>query len=78
MTSEEETALRAKIADAEAKYHKLMIGTMPRVVVDQNGERVEFTAANRVELYRYIQSLKALLPDAVAGALYSRPIGFIF
>lgn len=47
------------LAEAKAAYHNLMTGTMPRVVVDQNGERVEFTAANKQALASYIASLEA-------------------
>ena len=49
------------LADARAKYHALVTGMAPRVVVDQNGERLEFAAANRGSLYNYIQMLEAAL-----------------
>lgn len=61
LTDEQRTALLAQLADAEAAYHRLMTGTSARVVVDQNGERVEFTATNRTQLYAYIMSLKSQL-----------------
>lgn len=60
MTTEE------KLADAEAKYHKLVVGTAVRVFVDQNGERVEFTATTRASLLAYIQELKRQLGVAVS------------
>jgi len=47
--------------DAKAAYHRLQMGTSARVVVDYNGERVEYTAANRVSLAQYIQSLETQL-----------------
>lgn len=47
-----------KLAEAEAAYHALVTGTQPKVVVDQNGERVEYTPANATRLYLYIQQLK--------------------
>lgn len=50
-----------KLADAEAAYHELLLGRSARVFVDQNGERVEFTAANRPALAQYIADLKAQL-----------------
>lgn len=77
MTEQEKIALRTKIADAETKYHQLMIGSMPRVIVDQNGERVEFTAVNRLALYQYIASLKRLLPDEHLAPV-NKPLGFLF
>lgn len=50
-----------KLVEAEAAYHNLMTGTLARVVVDQNGERVEFTATNSSRLFQYIQQLKNLI-----------------
>lgn len=78
MTEQEKTALRAQISDAESKYHQLLTGTMPRVIVDQNGERVEFAAANSQRLYSYIASLKALLPGEFISPIAHKPIGFFF
>lgn len=68
--------LAEKIKDAERQYHALQTGTMPRVVVDQNGERVEFVAANSLKLYQYIQGLKAQVPTAVDAG--SGPMRFVF
>jgi hypothetical protein len=48
-----------KLTDAEAKYHLLVTGQMARVIVDSNGERVEFTVANAGQLLKYIEGLKA-------------------
>lgn len=48
-----------RLAEAEAEYHALVTGTKPRVVVDQNGERVEFTSANAGKLRQYIEALRA-------------------
>lgn len=78
MTDEEILTLKGKIFEAETAYHKLMLGLLPRVFVDQNGERVEFTTATRGGLYNYIASLKALLPGAEAVAQYGRPIRYLF
>lgn len=47
--------------EARAAYHNLNTGKMARVVVDQNGERVEFTVANRTSLYNYIMKLESEL-----------------
>lgn len=48
-----------KLREAEAAYHSLMTGAMPRVIVDSNGERVEFTVASVGRLQAYIADLKA-------------------
>ena len=62
-----------QLADAQDKYHKLQTGQLARVFVDQNGERVEFTAANRQALYRYILSLQAIIAGDSTAA---RPKAF--
>ncbi len=69
-------ATQAELNDAKSAYHALLTGKSPRVVVDSNGERVEFTAANSQKLYLYIQQLERELnvaPNRVVG-----PAGFLF
>jgi hypothetical protein len=56
------------LAEARQAYHSLMTGTSARVVLDQNGERVEFTAANAQKLYSYIMELERQLNPVQAGA----------
>lgn len=63
MTADEIAALKLKIADAESSYYSLVSGNAVRVHVDQNGERVEYAAGNRIGLYNLIQSWKAMLPS---------------
>ena len=46
------------LASAEEAYNTLMLGGSVRVTVDQNGERVEFTAANADRLNKYILTLR--------------------
>jgi len=67
------TDTATKLTEAKAALHMLMIGRSARVVVDQNGERVEFTAANRSALEAYIASLENETSRRPAG-----PIGFLF
>jgi hypothetical protein len=80
-TSPASPAYRAPAAltllnEAETQYHRLMLGLSPRVVVDQNGERIEYTAANAPRLAQYIAGLKmqlGLLPAnnrGPAGAFF--------
>lgn len=73
--------LQTQLADAQAAYHRLMVGGAARVVVDQNGERVEFTSVSASSLFAYITSLKqqiaALSPSTCAPPI-NRPIGFLF
>lgn len=61
--------LKEKLDDAEAKYHKLLTGTLARVYVDQNGERIEYTAANAGRLAAYITSLKAQIAGRSGGPM---------
>ena len=53
------TDIQAKLAEAEKVYHELMLGLSVRVFVDQNGERVEYTAANKQALLSYINQLRS-------------------
>lgn len=52
------TTLQERLAEAEAAYHDLLLGRSVRVFVDQNGERIEYSGANKGALYSYIQTLK--------------------
>jgi hypothetical protein len=67
-----------KLVEAESAYHSLMIGASARVVVDQNGERVEYTAANASRLQAYITSLKNLIADEAGTFRVKGPLGVIF
>lgn len=71
--------IEAQLREARSAYHALITGTMARVVVDQNGERVEFVASNRTGLYAYIQKLEAELA-AFSGCApaVSGPARFLF
>lgn len=72
-----DAATQARLDEARKAYHALMTGTSARVVVDQNGERVEFTAINAAKLYAYIQLLDGMC--AVPGMqVPSGPARFFF
>ncbi len=51
--------LQERLDEAKAALHDLMIGRGVRVVVDQNGERVEYSVGNRANLLAYIAMLEA-------------------
>lgn len=71
--------LKQQLAEAENAYHSLQTGTMARVVVDQNGERVEFTAASRQDLAAYIRSLQSSIGTAACfPTLQLGPASFSF
>lgn len=67
-----------KIEAAKDAYHRLMTGKMARVVIDQNGERVEFVAANAPRLLAYIKQLEAECAAPSGATRPSGPFGFIF
>lgn len=57
-TTEELTAL---LIEAEGAYHELVLGVAPKVIVHQNGQRVEYNATSLPRLKAYIQELKVSL-----------------
>lgn len=60
---------------AKDARHKLVTGRLARVFMDQNGERVEYTATRLSDLDKYIAQLEA----QVAGTTSARkPLGFLF
>lgn len=67
-----------KLVEAEAAYHNLMVNGVARVVVDQNGERVEFTSVNAANLLRYITSLRELIAAEAGLYVPQGPLGVIF
>lgn len=62
--------IQERLTEAETALHDLQIGKSARVYVDQNGERVEYTAANRSTLMAYIGSLKRQINSTVTGPMY--------
>jgi len=79
LTSAERLLLQARLDEAKQAYHDLMTGTKARVIVDQNGEKVEFSAPNRQALYAYIQELERILcPPAQSPSTNLMPMRFTF
>lgn len=70
--------VQQRLDEARTAYHLLMTGRSAREVVDQNGERVTFTAANKANLYNYIRELESQLPTAVPVAQQYAPATFTF
>jgi len=69
--------LAQKLVQAEDAYHRLMIGGQPLVVVDQNGERVEYTRANSAQLRAYILELQRAIASN-GSTPTTGPMGVIF
>lgn len=61
LTETRRLVLEQRLSAAEDAWHKLNLGQLARVFVDQNGERVEYTAATREGLRTYIAQLQAEL-----------------
>ena len=72
--------LETMISESEIAYHALMLGQAPRVVVDQNGERVEFTVANSSKLKAYIAELRSELSLLITPSTpkINGPARFVF
>ena len=75
LTPEQKLTYEGYLRDAEKAWHGLNIGGSVRVFVDQNGERVEYTAANRTGLRTYIIELKLALglPTGISGPMRIHP-----
>lgn len=79
LTEQQRADYTVKLNDALTAYHQLMTGQQVRVILDQNGERVEFTASSRSNLYSYIISLQSILGvPRMTVASPARPAQFIF
>lgn len=61
LTAEETILYTTRLTEAESALHQLLMGQTARTFVDQNGERVEFSAANASRLRAYIYELKLKL-----------------
>ncbi len=62
--------LQEQLDEAKAQYHLLVTGQVARVFVDQNGERIEYVAANAGRLAAYIDRLER----QVAGTVNKGPM----
>jgi len=62
------------LTQAQDAYHALVTGKSPRVVVDQNGERVEFNVADKAVLAQYIQTLQ----NKLSNTSLNRPMKVFF
>ena len=53
--------LTAWLTEAQNAYHELVSGIAPKVIVHQNGQRVEYNSTTRNALKSYIEELKIAL-----------------
>lgn len=80
MTPEECDALRQRLLRAEQAYEDLVTGKSVRVLVDQSGERVEFSPANANKLAMYIEQLRSQLAThcGIGRTSVQGPLRFLF
>lgn len=78
LTPTEIAAIRVRITKLESQYDDLLSGKAIRRFVDQNGEQVEYTAANVSRLLAFINELKAMVDCNFKRTYKARPIGFLF
>ena len=79
LTDEDRVLYTAQLREAEAAYHSVMIGGQVVDFMDQNQERVRYSAANAAGLLRYINGLRQMLglcPFMLPAT--SRPAGALF
>lgn len=67
-----------QVLQMRADYLLLVSGRQARVIVDQNGERVEFTAANAARFYALITEAETCLGGNSSNPRPNRPMGFLF
>jgi hypothetical protein len=70
--------LQTWLTEAENAYHSVVIGGSVTVVVDQNGERVEYSRANALSLQKYIATLKAQINALRGVAVTGGPLRPLF
>ena len=57
------------LAEAEQALHEIRLGRGVRTIVDQSGERVEYTLASAPALAAYIEQLKRDLGETAYGPM---------
>ena len=66
--------LQTWLTEAQNAYHTVMLGGGVTVVVDQNGERIEYSRANATSLAKYIASLQAQINSLLGVAVTGGPL----
>lgn len=69
------------LQQADQAWFDLSTGATVRVVQDQNGERIEYNAANRAGLLSFISMLQSqctTYKSVALGPCMARPLRFLF
>lgn len=67
LSPEDRTMYEGFLRDAQKAMHELSMGGAVRVYVDQNGERIEYTATSKSNLRTYIIELQVKLGLPLSG-----------
>lgn len=78
LTDAERTVYELRLKAAQTARHDILIGNGVKRFVDQNGEQVEYQAANVSKLEDYISELEGILNPALRRQRARRPLGFTF
>lgn len=77
LTPEETVKYTRWLGEAEESLHRLNTGRALRVLVDQNGERTEYSGANRQGLIAYINQLRGVLGLPPMCGIVAPPAGVV-
>lgn len=73
------TTVCQRLAEADAAYHALLMGSNVRSVTDENGTSVSYSVTDATRLLAYIARLAPLCPSYTPTALAAtRPLRFVF
>jgi hypothetical protein len=78
LTEAERGIYETRLKQARQARHDIVTGNGVKRFVDQNGETVEYQAANLQKLEDYIAELEGILNPALRVGRARRPLGFIF
>lgn len=67
--------LQTWLTEAKQALHDLNTGCKPIVVVDQNGERVEYQRSSILHLRNYIKDLERQIADCTGDSSARRKLG---
>jgi negative regulator of sigma E activity len=70
--------LQTWLAEAQSAYHTAMLSGTVTVVVDQNGERIEYGRNNPANLLKYIAMLQAQINVLMGVAVTGGPLRPVF
>lgn len=78
LSDAERLVYEARLKQARQARHDIAVGNGVKRFVDQNGESVEYQAANLQKLEDYIAELEGILNPALQRSRARRPLGFTF